>query len=286
MKNIGLVPNIQKDEVAEITQRIYKILSEKGINVYLSYEGADLLEMEKAGVSYDFMGETVDLVIIFGGDGTLLKVAREFAPFDTPLLGVNLGKLGFLAEIEANELTGYLDNLLEGNYIVENRMMLDATVYRDHKEVSTFYALNDVVISKGPFSRIIEIETKISDNYLETYPGDGLIVATPTGSTGYSFSAGGPIISANLDVIMITPVCPHLMHNRSVIISSKETVATKLKTKFSVVVLTVDGQQGFTLQDGDEVMVKKSKCKTKLIKLRKRSFYQLLNEKLTGGQEI
>ncbi|ACB85266.1 NAD(+)/NADH kinase [Natranaerobius thermophilus] len=286
MRSVGLIPNIQKDQVAEITSRMYKILSEHDIDVYLTHEGADLIGTESAGVSSDVMGEVAEMIIILGGDGTILKAAREYAPYDIPLLGINLGKMGFLAEIEANEVMAYLESLLTGNYTIEERMMLDATVLRDRKEITTFSALNDVIIAKGPFSRIIEVETKVGGNYLETYPGDGLIVTSPTGSTGYSFSAGGPIISSNLEVMMITPICPHLMHNRSVIISSDEVVTAKMKTNYAVVVLTVDGQQGFTLQDGDEIKVKKSNYKTKLVKLRRRSFYQLLNEKLTGGQEV
>ncbi|OWZ84010.1 NAD(+)/NADH kinase [Natranaerobius trueperi] len=286
MNSIALIPNIHKDKVSEITRRMLKIFMDHDINVYLTHEGADLIGEPEMGASSDEIGNVADIIVILGGDGTILKVAREYAYYEIPILGVNLGKLGFLAEIEASEIIGNLNNLLEGNYTIEERLMLDATVIRERKEISTFCALNDVIIAKGPFSRIIEVETKVGGNYLETYPGDGLIVSTPTGSTGYSFSAGGPIISSNLDVMMITPICPHLTHNRSVIISSNETVFARLKTYYSVVVLTVDGQQGFTLQDGDEIKVSRSKYKTKLVKLRKRSFYQLLNEKLTGSQEV
>ncbi len=282
MRKVGLVPNIQKEQIAEITKNMYKFLIDNNVQVCLTEDGADLIGVRDAGVTSQVMGETVDVIIILGGDGTILKAAREYAPYHVPLLGVNMGKMGFLAEIDATDVMDYVNFLLKGQYTIEERMMLEATVYRDGQEISTFCALNDVIIAKGPFSRIIEIETKVGGNYLETYPGDGVIISTPTGSTGYSFSAGGPVVSSDLEVMMITPICPHLMHNRSVIISSNETVTAKMKTNYAVVVLTVDGQQGFTLQNEDEIKVKKSNLSTKLIKLRERSFYQLLNEKLSG----
>ncbi len=279
MKAVGLIPNLKKDKTGEITRRLYHYFKEKSIELLLTPECTCLINEHHDGISKDTMAQSADIIVTLGGDGTILKVAREYAPYNVPILGVNLGKKGFLAEIEVEELKEYLDNLIAGRYTIEERMMLDAKVVRHGQEISKFSALNDVVIAKGPFSRIVEIETSVNGNLLETYPGDGLIISTPTGSTGYSFSAGGPVISSNMDLTIITPICPHLMHNRSVIISPDEVVKAQLKTDYSEVVLTVDGQQGFTLQVEDEILIYRSNYRAKLLKLRDRSFFKLLHDK-------
>ncbi|MDW7652294.1 MAG: NAD(+)/NADH kinase, partial [Bacillota bacterium] len=228
----------------------------------------------------EFPGK-VDMIIVLGGDGTILRAARHFTGTNLPILGVNLGQMGFLAEVEPPRLETALQKLLDGHYKVRHRLMLSARVFRDDRPVAEYTALNDIVISKGPFSRIIYLDTYVNDKHLESYPSDGIIVATPTGSTGYSLSAGGPIVNPALDVMIITPICPHLLHHRSVIVSSSERVSIKTWTRQSEVILTVDGQVGFTLQDDDVVQVTRAPLTTPLVQMQGTDFYTLLHRKLS-----
>jgi NAD+ kinase len=281
MKGIGIFPNWKKkQEVLELISRIVSFCSRENITVYLSeteeaeaQTGAEFLPLEQ------FVGN-VDVVIVLGGDGTILRVARELIGTNLPILGVNLGQMGFLAEVEPPALEAALQQLREGAYKTRHRLMLSARVYRNDRLVGEYTALNDVVITKGPFSRIIYVDTYVNDKHLESYPSDGIIVATPTGSTGYSLSAGGPIVNPALDVMIITPICPHLLHHRSVIVSSSERVLIRTHTRQSDVVLTVDGQVGFPIEDKDLVQVTRAPMTTPLIQLHGTDFYTLLHRKL------
>lgn len=282
MKGIGIVPNWKKkEEVEAMVARIVAFCQERSVTPYLPESdelepqpGVEILPLQ------EFVGKT-DFVIVLGGDGTILRVARQLSGTNLPLLGVNLGQMGFLAEVEPPMLEAGLDMLLEGQYKVRHRLMLSARVFRDDRPVAEYTALNDVVISKGPFSRIIYLDTYVNDKHLETYPSDGIIISTPTGSTGYSLSAGGPIVNPALDVMIITPICPHLLHHRSVIVASHERVSIHPWTRQAEVILTVDGQVGFQLQDGDEVQVTRAPLTTPLVQLHGTDFYTLLHRKLT-----
>lgn len=281
MKGIGIFPNWKKkQDVLEMISRIVSFCHREGIAVFLpetdeadAQPGAEFLPLDQ------FPGK-VDVVIVLGGDGTILRVARELNSTNLPILGVNLGQMGFLAEVEPPALEAALQLLLEGSYKTRHRLMLSARVYRDDRLLGEYTALNDVVITKGPFSRIIYVDTYVNDTHLESYPSDGIIVATPTGSTGYSLSAGGPIVNPALDVMIITPICPHLLHHRSVIVDSSERVLVRTHTRQSDVVLTVDGQVGFAIQDQDIVQVTRAPMTTPLIQLHGTDFYSLLHRKL------
>ena len=285
MKKIGLIPNMKKEKALEITRELYEKFSKHNLEVYLTCEGAKAIGNEKSGAKPDVIAEHAELLIVLGGDGTLLKVARDYAKHDIPILGINVGKVGFLTEIEIGEVNGYIDDIVKDNFEIKERVMLETSVVRNNNKLCKFIALNDIVISKGSFSKLVELKTYIDDSYLEKYPGDGLIVATSTGSTGYSLSAGGPVINPDLDAILITPICPHILHGRSVIVSPKEKINVKVSTNYAHVVLTIDGQQGFTLQDGDEVIMKSSEHTTKIVKFNKRSFYDVLNHNLVERKE-
>ena len=281
MKGIGIVPNWKKKrDVETMIARIVSFCQERQIQLYLpvsdeleEQEGVEVLPLDS------FVGKA-DVVIVLGGDGTILRVARQFSGTNLPILGVNLGQMGFLAEVEPPMLETSLQMLLDGHYKVRHRLMLSARVFRDDRAVAEYTALNDVVISKGPFSRIIHVDTYVNDKHLESYPSDGLIVSTPTGSTGYSLSAGGPIVNPGLDVMIITPICPHLLHHRSVIVSSNERVSIRTMTRQAEVILTVDGQVGFTLQDEDVVHVTRAPLTTPLVQLHGSDFYTLMHRKL------
>ena len=282
MKGFGIVPNWKKKQGVEaMVARIVAFCQGNQLQVYLqeSEEGEPQSGVEVLPIE-DFLGK-VDVVIVLGGDGTILRVARQFSGTNLPILGVNLGQMGFLAEVEPPVLEQALTLLLEGKYKVRHRLMLSARVFREDRLVAEYTALNDVVITKGPFSRIIYLDTYVNDKHLESYPSDGIIVATPTGSTGYSLSAGGPIVNPALDVMIITPICPHLLHHRSVIVSSSERVSIKAWTRQAEVILTVDGQMGFTLQDDDMIHVTRAPLTTPLIQLQGSDFYTLLHRKLT-----
>lgn len=282
MKTLGIVPNWKKlANVKVMVERIAAFCRAQGVQAYLAASDeleplADLPILESA----DFPGQ-VDLVLVLGGDGTMLRAAHQFNGTNLPLLGLNLGQMGFLAEVEPPLLEEALQQLLEGNYRINHRIMLWARVFRGDRQLVEYTALNDVVISKGLASRIIYLDTYVNDKHLETYPSDGIIISTPTGSTGYSLSAGGPIVNPELDVMIITPICPHLLHHRSVIVDSSERVVVRPWTRDTEVTVTIDGQTGVTLQDDDIVQVTRAPLTTPLIQVQGTDFYTLLHQKLT-----
>ncbi|MFZ4857250.1 MAG: NAD(+)/NADH kinase [Desulfuromonadaceae bacterium] len=229
--------------------------------------------------------DQADLVVVLGGDGTLISVARLFSDKDVPILGVNLGSLGFLTEITVEELYPRLELCLQSAPRVSARMMLMVTLLREGKPQEVYHVLNDVVINKGAMARIVDLETKINRQFLTTYKADGLIVATPTGSTGYSLSAGGPIIQPQMCCIVITPICPHTLTNRPIVVTDEAIISVTIKSSFEEkVYLTLDGQVGIELQEGDSVEVRKALNKTSLVVSRSRDYFELLRTKLKWGE--
>jgi len=225
---------------------------------------------------------SADLLICFGGDGTILHAARDATMHDVPIVGVNMGSVGFMAELERGELAR-LAPLTQGNCAVEERMMLDVLVYRGDKLISQDLALNDAVISKGSIARVAELEVLADDVQAMTIMGDGVIVATPTGSTAYSMSAGGPIVEPTSRCIILTPVCAHQLAARAMVLAPERTVTVRLpKGSRKHLYLSVDGGKAVRLTGGDRVEVKRSEHCTKLIQLSDRSFYQVVNQKLGG----
>lgn len=281
MQGIGIIPNWKKEQaVRAMVARIVAFLRPREVQVYLPatpeaavFDGVRYIPPE------DFV-KLADVLIVLGGDGTILRAARQFTGSSLPLLGVNLGQMGFLAEVEPPLLEEALQLLLDGKYSVRHRLMLSTRVLRGDSLAAEYTALNDIVVGKGPVSRIIYVDTYVNDKHLESYPCDGLIVATPTGSTGYSLSAGGPIVNPALDVMIITPICPHLLHHRSVVVASAERVSLRVQARQAEVMLTVDGQVSLPLQDNDEVQVTRAQLSTPLIQLQGTDFYTLLHRKL------
>lgn len=229
--------------------------------------------------------DQADLVVVLGGDGTLISVARLFSAKDVPILGVNLGSLGFLTEITIEELYSRLELCLQSPPRVSARMMLMVTLLREGKQNEIHHVLNDVVINKGALARIVDLETRINKQFLTTYKADGLIVATPTGSTGYSMSAGGPIIQPHMSCIVITPICPHTLTNRPIVVTDESIISVTITSSFDEkVYLTLDGQVGIELQEGDSVEVRKALNKTSLVMSRSRDYFELLRTKLKWGE--
>ena len=280
MKGVGIVPNWQKVNCFGVVERIKAFFASKGVKTFVIPENEPLITCPSPMVLLNRCINYIDVFLVVGGDGTILRVARETAKSNIPILGINLGQKGFLAELEIDLLEEYLDKLLQGEFAVKQRMMLEGTAYRKNEVVSSFLSLNDIVISKGPFSRIVKLDTFINDDYLESYPGDGIIISSPTGSTGYSLSAGGPIVNPALEVIIITPICPHLLHHRSVIVDKSDTVTIHVSTDQAEIFLTVDGQEGFKLMDKDVVKVQKAQECTGLVTFPNYNFYKLLHQKL------
>ena len=222
-------------------------------------------------------------MVVLGGDGTLLTVARLFSPFDLPIMGVNLGHLGFLTTVEPTNIIPALATVLAGDYFIDQRLMLKCEIYREDTKIYNYLALNEVAMTKGAFARLIRLETFINGEYCATYPGDGLIVATPTGSTAYSLSAGGPIINPQLHNIIITPICPHTLFTRSLVIPEGDKVEIVVKADHDDLMLTCDGQRGYPLKAGDKIMVFRAPFRANLIRLSGQSFYQVFRNRLQEG---
>lgn len=280
MKKVGLIINKDKDVDFTITNKILDWILEKSVLVYvndkLDYNHQRLIYVDKLQ-----MFENVDFVITLGGDGTILGVAREIVEYEIPILGVNLGHLGFITEVEIKELFYALEKVLNGDYNIEKRIMLHATVITKGKEVKSFYALNDICITRGYLSRMVKLNTYINNDFVDIYNSDGLLVSTPTGSTAYSLSAGGPIVNPTLNVMLITPICPHSLKSRTLVVSENDKIEIHVDgDSGDVIYITADGQEGYKLLSGDVVKVKKLEKSLSLIKVLDRSFYDILRNKL------
>ncbi|MCK8826618.1 NAD(+)/NADH kinase [Natroniella acetigena] len=284
MNKIGLIANITKKQAQGVLAKVCDFLEDNNKHYILDEASAQLLERETVSKPYQVLVDFVDVIIVFGGDGTFLKAARTFAKSLVPILGINLGNLGFLTDIELDKLEQGLEKLLIGNYSIEERVMLEGRLIREDEEINQVVAINDLVITKGSFSRIINLKTFIDGEYLATYPGDGLIIGSPTGSTAYSLSAGGPIINPKMKSLIITPICPHTLHSRSIITTEDEKIVVEVDADHSNIMLTVDGQDSLQLLSGDIVEFQKSELVSRLIKLEGYNFYKVLRNRLQGNK--
>lgn len=282
MKKIHIVCKKKKDDAIKLARHIIDEFG-KDNDIYLDEESARSLGYEKQ-VEIEHIGEGANFIIVLGGDGTLLSVSRHGSGNDVPILGINLGSLGFLTESSVEELPAMLNAVMKGRYNISKRIMIDVSVNREKEKVFEFTILNDAVITKDALARIIDIETYVNDDYLATFRGDGLILSTPTGSTGYSLSAGGPILYPSLKNIIVTPICPHTLTNRPIILPEDTTIRAILLSRDERVVLTLDGQIGFPLEYGDEVVVKQSSRIVSLIKSSSKGYFEILRTKLKWGE--
>ena len=278
---IAILPNLDKPKAQEYTSKIIRKLFSLGAEVFMYKQYQPYFSMEKIVFYPDFfeMLNQCDIVLTIGGDGTIIHAAKHAAMADKPVLGVNLGRIGFVAGLEKNELDK-LSFLSTGNYNIENRMMLEVTL-RHREEIKTMFALNDAVISKGALSRIIDLNVCFNENKICHYRADGLIVSTPTGSTAYSLSAGGPVIEPTMKCILLTPICTHTLFSRSVLFGedAKLTVTAAARDE-SEVYLTIDGETSVHLKEGDTVSIQRAQIDVNLIQLKDMDFYEVLGEKL------
>jgi NAD+ kinase len=279
MKKIGIILKKNKPEGIELAAKLIPWFEDRGIEYFFEDETAKELGSDRGFQKPEIPGQ-VDLMIVLGGDGTLLSVARLVGNCSVPILGVNLGSLGFLTEITIEELFPMLEKIMAGDYELEERMMLTASIFRHGERITEYSALNDVVINKGAIARIIDLETTIDKQYLTLYRVDGLIISTPTGSTGYSLAAAGPIVHPTVQAMILTPICPFTLNNRPIIIPDKSKVKVTLKTENVDHLLTLDGQVSFALKAGDVVQVERAKNCTHLIKSPYRDYYEVVRTKL------
>ncbi len=282
MKKIGIICKLEKAEPKEILQDLLPLLKRKGCDVYLDTETASKIGLN--GYSRSEIASLVDVVIVLGGDGTMLSVSRLVAEKGVPILGVNLGSLGFITEISKEEVLAAVEKMIQSPLAIEERLMLHTQIFRNNNQVASYLALNDIVFNKGALARMIDLETYINDRYVTTYKADGLIVSTPTGSTAYSLSAGGPILYPTLDSILVTPICSHTLTNRPIVLPQDFKIKVVLKTLSEDVYLTVDGQEGFSLRMDDAIEIVKSRSKARLLLPKERDYFDILRTKLKWGE--
>ncbi|BBB92926.1 MAG TPA: NAD(+)/NADH kinase [Methylomusa anaerophila] len=284
MLTVGMFPNIKKQNIHTVLDWLMQYFKERNVRVLLPEDAAKELNYPRLACDKDAIKEEISLAITLGGDGTLLNTAREIAPEGIPVCGINMGQLGFLTEIELPELSTALDKLIKGEYSVEERLMLTAVVIRQNQQLYISSALNDIVVTRGGLSRMIRLELFIDNELTAKYSADGLIVATSTGSTGYSLSAGGPIINPQLKVIVITPICPHTLQTRSLVVSENEEIRISMQaTNHNDIILTIDGQTIYNLLPEDTVVVKRSPFRSRFIRFAGKSYYEALRTKLRRG---
>lgn len=280
MNTIGLVINLNKRGVISLVETIVNWLEDRGRTVLINQETATSIGFARLGVAEKYLIEQAECVIVLGGDGTLLRTTRELAAAGKPITGINLGHLGFLTEIDIPEVIPALEKLLAGQYYIEERMMLEALVYRENELVEHVFGLNDAVITNGAFARLLHLETYVNNEYVSTYPSDGLIIASPTGSTAYSLSAGGPLVTPDLNLMLITPICPHTLWARPLVVAPESTVKVVILSCQEEIMLTMDGQHGLKLLQYDQVMIRQASQRARFLRLKRRGFFELLRKKL------
>lgn len=283
MKRIGIFAKRHHKDAVRLAEEVIAWLLERNIEVFVDEPLANSMA-DMRGYPGQDIPPLVDMVVVLGGDGTLLSVARLVGELRTPILGVNLGSLGFLTEITRSELFPMLEQVTKGDFTVSKRMRLLAVIRRRDQEVARYRVLNDVVINKGALARIIDMAAWVDDDYLTTFKADGLIVSTPTGSTGYNLAAGGPIIYPGNHCHVISPICPHTLTNRPIVVSDEATIRIEVKSLEQDVVFTADGQEGMPLECDDVVELRKSNHSTLLINSPSKDYFQVLRTKLRWGE--
>jgi NAD+ kinase len=289
IKRIGIILKPHQPDALKTICDLVAWLAQRGITLV----GGPEIERERIEhqtgcpvdqVESEQLATHVDLILVLGGDGTMIATARMVGDQEIPVLGVNYGGLGYLAEFRIEELYVGLESILSGNYRLDKRVMLAVELHRGDEVVTKNRILNDVVINKSALARIIEIEAYLNQQYVNSFRADGLIVSTPTGSTAYNLSAGGPVIFPSMNAVVITPICPFTLSNRPIVVPDDATIELTLKTDQEDVSLTLDGQVGFPLNVGDKVVIHKSRTTFNLIQPTNRNYFEVLRDKLRWGR--
>lgn len=281
MITIGVITNRQKDLYLKYTRILIEHIRDKSAKLCISADFAKELGENSTIPDEEGVINNSDVVICLGGDGTFLKVARMAFTTGVPILGINLGSLGFLTEIEKNDIENAVTRIVQGEYEIEERMMLEAVISNEGKVIANDIALNDIVVSRGALSRILHVKTYINNAFVDSFPGDGLIVSSPTGSTAYSLSCGGPIVEPDLDLMIVTPICPHILYSRSFITTGDRVVKAVIDESYGhEAMVTFDGQTGYAIHGGNCIEIKKAKSTVKLVKIGDRNFFNVLRTKI------
>ena len=281
---IGIFPNMAKKEIENILEKMINFLQTQNVEVFLPEKVRVIGKFNKFIVDNNFLYSNIDIALTLGGDGTLLSTGRKFASKGVPLCGINLGRVGFLAEIETDEIIDKLTKIINNNYFIEKRLMLEGVVYRNGEKIFSAEAINDIVVTKSGLSRMIKLKLLIDDILTAEYQADGIIFATSTGSTAYSLSAGGPIINPSLKVMLITPICPHSVNARPLIIDENEEIKLKVSARHNDIGLTVDGQIVYPLLPGDLITIKKSLLTAVFIRFTDKNYYKTIKKKLLRSE--
>ena len=283
-ESIGIISRPRRSNLAAVVPPLLDWLESRGIKVFYDTETAGALHDSAKGIERDQVAKNSQLLLVLGGDGTLLAAARVAAPLDIPILPINMGSLGFLTSFKLEEMYPALEETLAGRLPSSERVMLDVELEREGQVVERQTVLNEAVINKGALARMIEVELLIDGEFVCRYRVDGLIVATPTGSTAYSLSAGGPIVHPSVESWVITPICPHTLSDRPVVIRDSSEVEIDLSAGTESVFLTLDGQTGIPMQPADRVRMTRAAERLKLIQPQKKSYFEINHSKLKWGE--
>ncbi len=282
MKHVYIYPNTTKKEIERKIKQLTTFILECGCKIYMHECLKDTFygEFDINFVPFEECIENAEVIIVLGGDGTILRIAKKAAEYNVPILGINFGTVGFISELEISEYA-YLAKVFNGKYILDNRMMLKVDVIRDNEIIYTKYALNDAVVIKGNAFRTVRVGVLADDIPVSNFTGDGVIISTPTGSTAYSLSAGGPVIEPAAENICVTPICAHALQAKSYVFAPQRKIEiSTTDAKNEYVFVSVDGEDGYKISDNDRVIITKASLELKLIRVKDKSFYSVLKEKL------
>jgi len=283
IRTIGIISKPRKEDLCAIVPQLTDWLKQRGLEVFYDPETAECVGDASHRLPRSELGSRADLAVVLGGDGTLLAAARALDEHDVPVLAINLGGLGFLTSFPREELYPALELALSGNYRISERVLLEATLERDGSVIARHRALNDVVVNKSALARILDLDLYLDGSYACSYKADGIIFSTPTGSTAYSLSAGGPILYPQVSAFVVTPICPHALSNRPLVVPDQMKIQLNVVTGQEAAFLTVDGQVGMELRDADRVVVSKARNKLKLVRPNELVYLEILRAKLKWG---
>jgi NAD+ kinase len=283
-RKIGIISRPRRSNLSEVVPPLLRWLEERGVHVTYDQETAGSVTGPSKGHSREQVASTSELLLVLGGDGTLLAAARVAAAKGIPILPINMGSLGFLTSFMLEELYPALEDILAGRLTISERVMLHVELHRGGKIIDKQSVLNEVVVNKGALARMVELELSIDNTFVCRYRADGLIVASPTGSTAYSLSAGGPIVHPAVESFIITPICPHTLSDRPVVVRDTSTIDVKLSAGTESVFLTLDGQKGIPLQATDHIGISRAAQLLKLIQTPQKSYFEILRNKLKWGE--
>ena len=284
IKRVGITSKPKKAEVREVVPSLIHWFRDRQVEVFVDKETAATLDGREKSLTRNEMPGQVDLIVVLGGDGTLLATARALNRKPVPLLAVNLGGLGFLTVITREELFATLELVLAGNLSTERRVQIEAEIVRADEVIASYLALNDAVLNKGAIARVLDFDVWIDNKFISTYKSDGLIVSTPTGSTAYSLAAGGPVIIPSVAAFIVTPICAHTLTNRPIVLPDSAAIEVAVKSQRESVYLTVDGQVGIALRSDDTVRIKRAASHVELIQSPHKTYFEILRQKLKWGE--